>query len=187
LLAGRYDPVFVAGDVVHISDEYRKNTIPPETELEMIESDKIIHDRLTMLKDEYRSQLDLRVEEIRDLWDCASRDSCDEKILGDIHQALNNLVVSGAPLGIEKIAESAHLLEIFVSSLKYNGGQLTEIRRLQIELLLQLMDSAVSDKYGTDRNKRQLRWEPSEILTKTSLWHSFWETIHSIPLNYRGT
>jgi len=163
LLAGRYDPVFVAGDVVHISDEYRKNTIPPETELEMIESDKIIHDRLTMLKDEYRSQLDLRVEEIRDLWDCASRDSCDEKILGDIHQALNNLVVSGAPLGIEKIAESAHLLEIFVSSLKYNGGQLTEIRRLQIELLLQLMDSAVSDKYGTDRNKRQLRWEPSDI------------------------
>ena len=129
----------------------------------MIESDKIIHDRLTMLKDEYRSQLDSRIEEIRDLWDGANRDSCNVKILGDLHEALNSLVVSGAPLGIEKIAQSAHLLDIFVSSLICDGGKLTKIHLGQIEQLLHLLGCAVSDKYVTGRNKKQLRWEPSEI------------------------
>jgi len=129
----------------------------------MIESDTLIHDRLTLLKDEYRSQLDMRLGEIRKLWSGTNLGSLDLKTLGDLHGILNNLVISGAPLGIEQIVESAQLLEIFVSSLRSNGGQLTEIRRRQIDLLVQLLDTGISDKQGPGGNNRQMRWEPSDI------------------------
>lgn len=129
----------------------------------MIESDRLIHDRITLLKQEFRSELDLRIYEIRTLWSSAGKDYCDSKTLEALHEILNNLVISGSPLGLEHMAETAHLLEILVSSLRKNGGKLTEIRRRQIDLLIQLLGTVISTKHASYRHKRRLRWEPSDL------------------------
>jgi PAS domain S-box-containing protein len=129
----------------------------------MTESDKLIHQRLTSLKDEYRSQLDSRIREIRGLWNGVRTGISDLETLDELHAILNNLVISGTPFGIEQIAEAAQLLEIFVSSLRGNGGQLTDIHKRQIDLLLQLLDTAISSKHGLGRINRKLRWEPADI------------------------
>ena len=129
----------------------------------MIESDRLIHDRITLLKQEFRSQLDIRIDEIRALWSGVDKEVCDLNTLDALHRILNNLVISGVPLGLEHITETAHLLEILVLSLRKNGGKLTEIRRRQIDSLVQLLSTVISAKHATERHERQLRWEPSDI------------------------
>ena len=129
----------------------------------MIESDKLIHQRLTSLKDEYRSQLDSCIKKIMGLWNGVTPGSFDLKTLDELHEILNDLVISGTPLGIENIAEAAHLLEIFLSSLRCSGGILTDVHRRQIDLLLRLLDVAISNKQGSGRMNRKLRWEPADI------------------------
>ena len=129
----------------------------------MIESDKLINERLTTLKEEYVSQLDVSIRKIRNLWKRASTDFFNVQALTELQQIFNNLVISGAPLGMEPIAETAHLLDIFMTSLARSGGQLTENRRSQIELLIVLLESAMAGKRDPGGGTRQLRWQPLDI------------------------
>jgi PAS domain S-box-containing protein len=127
----------------------------------MSEAEQILRERITALGREYVTQLDACVGNIRDIWsDIRFTDKSPEHIQA-IYNIAHKLDTEGIKFGFLHISSAARNLVLFLHAVLHNDIRLEEQHHRQIDLLIQLLRSAVLSKQHAYQNKTLNRWKPS--------------------------
>ena len=125
--------------------------------------DQILRQRLSFLNNEYVSQLDSRLSEIKNFWAAARFGLCQSDEILNLSRVVADLVTSGSTLGLAQIPDQAHKLGLFITSLMGGEGLISEEHRWQCESLIQTLEYSILNRQHNRQNQKQERWKPEGL------------------------
>ena len=129
----------------------------------MADLNKVLQERLTVLSDEYKAELNDRIDQIKKIWNHARLGYCNSDEIQKLNKTAHGLAASAGTFGLLSIADATHKLERFLTALTGRDHLVTEKYRRQVKLLLQSLQDAASNRHRTRHRPSQNRWQPTKL------------------------
>ena len=129
----------------------------------MEELDNILHDRLISIYQDFIHDLDLKIAEIRSVWESARPGRGNINAIIRLKDLAHELETCSAPFSLFLLADRALKLEKFLTFIAGDDCILSNVYERQIELLVSTLETAVLDINSSTGLLKTRRWEPSII------------------------